>query len=380
MARAIAHFFAWWISELAFLLPAPLRHWWTESDRVVFLSFDTTGCARFEGLRHGKRDTLVSIKPSDYESSHNSAGLHRDLTRHMSGSYQVFLCLAGDQTLRRIVQLPLAAAENLRQTLAYEIDRYIPFKADQIYFDHRVLDRDTAQSKLTIELVVAKQAVVDQSLARASLLGVKPSGVIPFDDNHPSLSSLNLMPDSRSTSTVSLAFWVRLVFAAIALTLAATWLAIPVWQKRAAAISLLSPLAEAKLAASETDKLRERLDKMVAQHNQLPDRKWHDHSLLAVFAEVSKLLPDDSFVTALDYDGKTVQIQGEAASAAGLVEVLDASPLFKDVGFKASVAKIKGATGERFHISATLDSGARPIRPANIPATAPQNDIAKDKL
>ena len=40
-----------------------------------------------------------------------------------------------EQTIVQQVFLPLAAAENLKQVLEYEIERQLPFKRDEIYYD-----------------------------------------------------------------------------------------------------------------------------------------------------------------------------------------------------------------------------------------------------
>jgi general secretion pathway protein L len=160
--------------------------------------------------------------------------------------------------------------------------------------------------------------------------------------------------------------------------LLASLLLVPVWQKRTTAISLLGPLAEAKASALETNQLRDRLDKLVADHNFLPDKKWASYSPLLILDELSKLLPDDTFVMAFEFDGKIVQIQGESGIASKLVEILDASPMFKDVGFKAQLNKIQGTTSDRFHISAALDTAARPVPPAAQPAVV-QLDTEPDQ-
>jgi len=379
LIRAVTRFFDWWSFELASLLPTYLRQWWRESDRVVLLAFDEKGRALFQREKLGKIDTLASIEAINYEHSENIAGLRRDLVERMDGKYRIYLWLDNDKVLRRIVQIPLAAEEYLRQTLTYEIDRYTPFKPDQVYFDYKLLDRDATQHKLSIELVAAKKETVDRELARAALLGVEISGVIPNDGRLPADSTLNLLPGPRPKSSGGLGLGIRLILGLVAVLMLGALLGVPIWQKRTTAIGLLAPLADAKKAAGESEKLRERLDKLVAQHNLLPEKKWQDHSLLMALAELSKLLPDDSFVHALDYDGKTVQIQGEAASAASLVETIDASPLFKEAGFKASVANIKGAASERFHIGATLDVGARHKPPADDPTAVPENHLGKEK-
>jgi hypothetical protein len=65
-----------------------------------------------------------------------------ELFRRMDGRFSILLCLANTKVLRQIITLPLAAEENLQQTLRFEIDRYTPFRADQVYFDYRIKARD----------------------------------------------------------------------------------------------------------------------------------------------------------------------------------------------------------------------------------------------
>jgi len=150
--------------------------------------------------------------------------------------------------------------------------------------------------------------------------------------------------------------------------LLAILLALPPWQKRAAAISLIAPLARAKAEAEETNALRERLGKSVEEHNFLHDKKRGTPSAVLVVEELSKLLPDDTFVMSLIFDGKTVQILGETASSTTLVETLEASPLFKDVSFKAQLTKIPGTPYDRFHLAATLKAAAKPAPPVLAPS------------
>lgn len=362
-ARAVMRFLDWWGRELAALIPQSIRNWWNESDHVLLLRFDEAGNAVFERETKSGRDPVLSINATAMQAAASSPGnttTSFELARRMNGKFRLWLCLGRGQILCRSVTLPLAVEENLRQSLAFEIDRYTPFKLDQVYFDYRIADRNLAQRKIVVELAVAKRVIVDHEIERANALGLPVNGVMSTDNKASPETRFNLLPNDASGSSGRHILGMRLLLLAFSLLMLATLLGIPVWQKRAAAISLLAPLAEAKLAASETDRMRDRLDIMVAEYNLLPDRKWQDASALMVLAELSKLLPDDSFVTVLDYDGKSVQIQGESTSAAALVEILDASPMFKDVGFKAPVAKIQGTAYDRYHLSAILDLGARP--------------------
>ncbi len=52
---------------------------------------------------------------------------------------EVVLCLPKDKALTRALTLPLAAEENLREVLAFEMNRQTPFRADQVYYDYMVV-------------------------------------------------------------------------------------------------------------------------------------------------------------------------------------------------------------------------------------------------
>jgi general secretion pathway protein L len=80
--------------------------------------------------------------------------------------------------------------------------------------------------------------------------------------------------------------------------------------------------------------------------------------------DLTKRLPDDTFVIQFEFDGNTLQVQGESASSAKLIEILEDSPLFKDVGFKSPLVKIQGTANDRFHLAATLEATERQLADA----------------
>ena len=48
---------------------------------------------------------------------------------------RVVVALPPEQVLRKTITLPAAVEENLRQVLAYDLDRHTPFKPEEVYFD-----------------------------------------------------------------------------------------------------------------------------------------------------------------------------------------------------------------------------------------------------
>ena len=105
-------------------------------------------------------------------------GLARDFMRKNSISpAAVFLGMPRNMAILRYVELPLAVKENLRESLGYEMEKYIPFPADDIYFDYQIVAEDKASGKLKLLLVAAKKVTVDLYLNVAAHTGVGISGI-----------------------------------------------------------------------------------------------------------------------------------------------------------------------------------------------------------
>lgn len=370
LLRAMSRFFMWWSGELAALVPAGLRLWWRESDRIVMLSFDGTR-AVFERPAGARREEIYAVELGAADPSLYRVETSQRLLQVAGRNYRLLLCLPPEQVLQRTLTLPVAVEENLRQALTFELDRYTPFRPEQVYFDYRIVERDTSRRRLSVELAAVPKSAVDQGVAEAAALGLAVDGAVMAAEflQHAS-DCRDFLPAAARRRKASTRWWWRAGMVVLSSVLLAVLLAIPLWQKRAAAISLLDPLMQARAASRETDALRDRLRKLVEEHNFLPNKKWERYSTLQVLEELSKLLPDDTFVMQFDFDGKTVQIQGDTGSSTSLLEILEVSPLFKDVGFKSQLTKLQGTPYDRFHISATLEAAPKPTPSAAAPDTA----------
>lgn len=369
MSRTLSKFFRWWGSELTALVPIKIKQWWQGADHRLLITFDAD---KTTVARPGPSGLEQILSLDAAESDGQRAQFARNLVRRAGPQFRLLLAVPPDKILRRAITLPLAVEENLRQTLGFELDRYLPLKPDQVYFDFRIIGRDPAQRQLKIELAAIQRAVIDQGLSRAAMLGVPIAGAILADEIN-DRNALDFLPAAAHNSKPVFQLGWRIALAALALTLLAGLLVTPIWQKRAAAISLLKPLDDAKNAARETDQLRDRMSKVTDDYRFLVDQKWATPSTVLILEEISKRLTDDTFTTQLDFDGKNVQLQGESGSAANLVELLETSPMFKDVGFKAQLVKIQGTPNDRFHLIATVeaDSIPKPMPAASVPTPSP---------
>jgi len=87
----------------------------------------------------------------------------------------VSLAVSLEMGFFRKITLPAAAAENLAQVVAYELDRFLPLPAERLYFDYQVLQQTESQVQLAL-MAVLKEPAEDclRALMRATL---RPIGV-----------------------------------------------------------------------------------------------------------------------------------------------------------------------------------------------------------
>lgn len=106
------------------------------------------------------------------------AGLAKDfLEKNSISPASLFLGIPRETAILRYLELPLAVKENLTDSIGYEMEKYVPFPADETYFDYQVIEEDKENGKLRIFLIAAKKESVEPYLAFADQIGIGISGI-----------------------------------------------------------------------------------------------------------------------------------------------------------------------------------------------------------
>ena len=292
--------------------------------------------------------------------------------------------LRHDEALVRRVTLPAATEENLAQVLAFEMDRLSPFKADEIYFDQRVVSRDNANGQIVLELAVARRETVDARVRELRALGVSVQGVGLRDDARRS-EAFDLLPsEQRGERETSRERLVRngLIAAVLLLFLAA--LCFPIWVKREAVKAMLPVVEKARLDATATNSVVSELERQAADYNFLLVRRHGWFPAAAYLEEISRLLPDTTWLQQMDIktSGKTkeVVITGETASSSKLIELLETSKMLQNAAPRGPTTRGSTPGTERFMIGAELRPRpapeAQPITASAAPVPQGANSAA----
>ncbi|RWF70029.1 MAG: fimbrial assembly protein [Mesorhizobium sp.] len=126
------------------------------------------------------------------------------------------------------------------------------------------------------------------------------------------------------------------------------------WRYWQASAELDARIADAQVSAKAARASLQKRQTGIEQVEKIRNEKKTSASLVRVWAELTRLLPDTAWLTDLSSKGGNLTITGFSTSAAELIEPLDASSLFAAPEFAAPVVKVPGQDGERFTITAKI--------------------------
>ena len=127
-----SRFFAWWFGELVACIPDRVRALLRRNPSFLLLT-PTDDAVDSTFHRRGRVRQLGQLPLSPEANSGRAVAdlLGGIRLRHLD----VVVNIAASNVLRRRVALPIEAAENLREVLAFEMDRHTPFKANDVAYD-----------------------------------------------------------------------------------------------------------------------------------------------------------------------------------------------------------------------------------------------------
>jgi general secretion pathway protein L len=359
VAALIADFVDWWLGELRALVPGALRRRLTGSRQRVVLALDAEA-ATLHVETNGERAALGRLSLADeLLASRALAALLEEnglAPRLRDGSAEASLRLPAERSLNTVMRLPLAAKSNLAEVVEFELDRYTPFRPDQVLFAARIGGEDAQAGLLDVEVVMVPRLVADQALGAAQRLGFSPTriDVSGADGGEPITG--NLLHAARDRS-----WWRADRKVVTALAVAATVLAIvavdlPIVLAQRAEQSLSERFAAVKQQALEAATLQKKIDTLRHAKLFLVERRRTTPTISQLLFETTHVLPDDTSLISWQVTGDEVQLQGITKSAAELVGVIEHSKIFERSSFKSPVTQ-EPHGGERFNIAAHVAAG-----------------------
>lgn len=375
----LPRFFAWWGGELLSFLPPSWRAALAEGRESLLLHVaDNRLVLRREGARGATEFGQIDLG-QDVEVQRGD--FQRQRARIDEPQLRQFFCVPTTRMLRRSLNLPAAAEDNLRQVLSFEMDRQTPFKADQVYFDHVVRGRDAVGRQLQVDLVVMPRAAFDEAIAPVVQLGIPLDGVDCWiDEASGTRMGVNLLPPDRRARRSNQRLWINLGLAALAVTLALGVMARTVTNRQVALENMTAEVEKSQQEAKQAAALRKTLEETIESANFLTQKKRTVVPAIELLKDLTERLPDSTYLERLNVteDGR-VELQGLSDRSENLIAELQKSRVLADPAFQGVVQPDPRVKKDRFNLVAQLKPReSAPSRPANDAKDAPAEPASKD--
>lgn len=338
-------FLAWWGQALTTWLPVRWRVLLgLTGDRLLFQrQDDEIEMTWLEGTqRHMLARLPATVTPEELRAllGNRLAGLPR------------WWLVPADMALRRRLVLPAAAAERLRDVLAFELDRQTPFAAHEACFDARVLGvRDDGQ--LEVELAAVPTGAFTSGLARLGGLAQGMAGA-DVEDAEGGILGLNLLPEAARVVQQAPQRGLHLALAGVAVVAVvfAAWAVLD--NRRAAAEAFAAQVDSRADAARQVAAQRQQLVDLVTGTTILNQTSARRPTALEVMDDVTRRLPDNTYLEKLAIEGDRLTLIGFSPEASGLVARLQGSPLWRNPALSGALQPDPRTRMDRFTLTAEL--------------------------
>ncbi len=359
----IKKFFRWWLRELDFLVPERIRQRLFEQRSYIIVRPEGNRLALFYALiardavyaasrpANGQVEPVAIIERNASGMAQYKALCAKD---ERLAKANLILRLTAQEAIQKELVLPAAVKENLFQVVAYELDRYTPFKAEHVYFAVKLLEGEHEPEQIRVMLVLTPRETLDALYEDIKAMDMSPLFVdyeAAPNDLEQRYGGYNLLPEGLREKTANAP---RLVYTALitaVFLLLGAVLALPVWLEYRMVNVLQEKIDAVEKDAKQVKALQLEIDAMIDETQLLIAEKTALPPVVDMLNTLSTLMKDDTWLAYAQYADGHLQMQGESPAASALIGVLEDSELFANARFVSPVTQDKVSGQERFQIT-----------------------------
>jgi general secretion pathway protein L len=325
---------AWWLGELAAMLPAAWRDRLSSRPRLWIEPNPKGGWLWEDG------------QPWDLALDAQVA------------EGKVGLLAPSGAVLVREVSVARMPAADIRRMLALDIDRLSPLAPELIHFDMDIVDRGDADGRLLARLGILSRDEAAGLVARAREDGITPVALAARIDGEDEPPCFDFLPQAmaaageRAENKARYYWWAAAALVLVNLAVLVGRDMVDVSQLQAA-VEAQQPMAAAAL------RLSRRIGDEDARRRALLARGRRDDPL-AMLDALTRALSEGAWVQRLEWNGQSLRIIGFKSDAVDLSGAIRASAAFANPRAVVSAPLAPGALLKPFDLTADARAEPRP--------------------
>ena len=359
LAPGAGGFLSWWGSALAAWLPPHLRVVLGFGRGRLLLQVDGNDvqlrCQRDDAVEDLDRLPLAGVSAGSPTTGDPLASVLGSRLTQLPR----WLLLPAASSLSRHMNLPASAAERLRDIVGFEIDRQTPFTIDAVAYDARVRGRREGDGQLDVELVVVPRHLLDSHLTAIGPLAAELAGIdVAGADGRPLGVNL-LAPSLRRQRRDPAVVW-NVVLATVALLAMVALMGQLLENRRSAAAGLERAIAVQSAAGRRAAVQRQQLAALLEGQEFLKRVRAERASTTEVIDELTRRLPDSTYLEKLSINGDQLMLIGLSTQAAALIGELQGAPQWRSPALAGALQPDSASSRDRFTLTANLGPPAGP--------------------
>ena len=327
----LARFFFWWTARILELLPKS----WTDAvagapDGIV-AEFDRASNLTVSLRSRGKQEAITT-----------------GVAARLATRKPVLLRAPPEIVLEKHHLVPAAARRDLDLMLRHELARITPFASEDLFWGWDSHPKPGDRSRVAVTLTMVPKAALAASFEELAKAGIEPRFIETGSVERSRLLAVDDEVGGRTGRLPNRALaWACACLAVVAL-------ALPVLQQEFALRATNTAIDDLKPTIRQVEALRRGIADDGAGQAVLAREVEHTGDVLRILATVTRILPDDTYLTDFSLRERQILLGGRSAAAARLITGLSADPGIRDAAFAAPVTRVEGTTTDLFSIRANV--------------------------
>lgn len=342
-----------------------VMRWWSEGLVKAWLSFERRmhNPAKFR-LPAGERplvllsdddSTVEPVVVFSQEGAEEVLG-DFDLQRTRRSSIEILVPPAAILS-RRLDPLPAESRQYVDGVVKHQLDAIFPWSSEDVVYAASVDDREDGRIDVTVHATAG--STISEALSAARRCEAAEIFVCGIDERGgavripvPGASS-----EGKRIETIRTAARYAIIALLIVMAGIASWNVLARWSLNSDIDAVDQLISERRATLARAANANGR-----AGDESLESRKQKSPVVVVAIEELSKALPDDTYLTDLSFEGGSLRISGLSRRAEELVNLLEESGRFERTTYSAPITRMSGGGADRFSIETVVASRKRAVQ------------------
>jgi len=354
---SISQFMRWWKSELKSFVPKKYHETLFPQAIKVLLTQENDGvtvwCNQDDSFKK-----YTDAKDGDDQNEQWWHQVQHIINQADGKKVEINYLLPNEEALVRKIALPMAAKENLDEVIGFELDKYVPFSADQVQLSYKIDKNSQDENKMLLDLaVIPKQRLFDV-LSMCDEKSISLDGVdinMHSNESRPKYLGVNLLPIEHRKIQNNFNLKLNAVLFLVLVGLVYFVMHTSVENKLQKIETLTEVNSELQKQARTSKLLKKELKTVIVSSKFLQNKKSQHPKIVEILSDITDKLPDTTYLSKVKVNQSELEITGLSDNANILVPKLDKSSRWYVPRIHGSITPDSQTNKERFIIKAEMN-------------------------